>query len=661
MAKIKLMRFELIALLSEKNRIIDYVTHFGNAQIEKCLDEQLGAYKTDKAISAIQSSKQLAQRAVAALEKYCEIKKGMIASLTDYTFIDYDEYKQICDTAEQSDAYARKICSLCDEIDRLNAQTAMLKSQIDYYTPWQSLDIPMCSSRTASSSIFIGTIQGQLSKEEILTKLFEKSPDTQGVELQIISSDPMQTCIVAMCHRSDAAAAENALRSIGFQKPDNPAKKLPKAAIEEFTEGIGQISEQITQKKFEIKDFSDKYSQLRFYCDCCDVQIDKLEAISKGGTTQKAIFFEGYVPERKSEEFKFEIEKRFTASLELLEPDYENDDVPVLIENNSFAAGVESISNMYSPPSNDDVDPNPVMSVFYYALFGLMLSDAGYGLLMVLVALFAKFKLKVMGNMKKTADFALWCGVSTVIWGVLFGGFFGDLIPTVCTTFLHMETAPDMALWFDPKEDSMKMLLFSFLFGIIHLFVGLAIRFYNLCRHHDYVSAICDVIPVYVFVTGFAIAGKNFISPVSQTVKTVGYILLVVGAALIVLTSGRSAKNIFGKLGGGLYGLYNTTTGYMSDILSYSRLLALNLVTGVIAMVVNLLGAMFGNVFMFILIFLVGHTINIAINLIGTYVHTSRLQYVEFFSKFYEGGGRSFTPLKINSKYFKLKEETNND
>ena len=135
----------------------------------------------------------------------------------------------------------------------------------------------------------------------------------------------------------------------------------------------------------------------------------------------------------------------------------------------------------------------------------------------------------------------------------------------------------------------------------------------------------------------------------------------LVGAILIVLTAGRSAKNIAGKLGGGLYALYSSTTGYLGDILSYSRLLALCLVTGVIGSVVNMLAAMMGNVVIFAFICVLGHSLNIAINLIGTYVHTCRLQYVEYFSKFYEGGGKVFTPLKINLQHFKFKEETINE
>jgi V/A-type H+-transporting ATPase subunit I len=343
--------------------------------------------------------------------------------------------------------------------------------------------------------------------------------------------------------------------------------------------------------------------------------------------------------------------------MEIYEPDYESEDVPVLIENKSFAAGVESITDMYSPPSNKDVDPNPIMAFFYYVFFGLMLSDAGYGLLMFIFSIFAKKKMKVTGNLKKMSDMVLYCSISTMFWGAMFGGFFGDLIPTFCKTFLGMTDFPSLALWMEPMNNSIELLLYCFLFGIIHLMAGVLIRGYMLIRDKNYLGAICDTIPVIVFVVGFAIVGAGFFTEIPQNIKSVGTKVLLVGALLIVLTAGRSSKNILGKLGGGLYGLYNAAAGYLGDILSYSRLLALGLVTGVIANVINLLAAMSGNIIIFVLIFLLGHVINIAINLIGTYVHTSRLQYVEFFSKFYEGSGRTFTPFKIKSKFFTIKEE----
>ena len=467
----------------------------------------------------------------------------------------------------------------------------------------------------------------------------------------------MLTCALFMCHESSAQRLDTILRDIGFVVPDKVAMKLPDKAREDCQSEIGKLNAEIERLTSEIKEYEKYYSELRYLSDFYLAQIEKYQAVESAGSTEKAFYVKGYVPHRVAEEIKFEIENNYRAHMEISEPDYENDDVPVLIENRSFAGGVENITDMYSSPSNKDIDPNPIMSFFYYAFFGLMLSDAGYGLLMFIFAIFAKEKLKVTGNLKKTADMVLYCSISTIFWGVMFGGFFGDLIPTFSKTFLGITDLPSFAIWMDPMSNSIELLLYCFLFGILHLMAGVLIRGYMLIRDKNYLGAICDTIPVMVFVVGFAIFGADFFTEVPDNIKSVGTKILLVGAVLIVLTAGRSSKNILGKLGGGLYGLYNTATGYLGDILSYSRLLALSLVTGVIANVINLLGAMMGNIVAFVLIFILGHTINIAINLIGTYVHTCRLQYVELFSKFYEGSGRSFTPFKINSKFFTIKEE----
>lgn len=661
MAKVKLMHFELIALIDESKRIADYLQRLGALHIENTQHEKLVKYDNGAIINDFAKKAQTAKRAVSIIENNCDIKKSFIQSFHDFTELEYHEYKDLCESADEILALCEDICALDDERNETKAQISRKQALIDYYRPWEALDIPMSSVRTARSSIFIGFYKEPLTPLQIKERLALLIPEIESLEVQVVSASALQSCCVILCLESDRAAVDDALKKSGFIRPENPVSKLPKTVIASYEKEIEEYKARAESIRQEISDYADKYEKCRFLCDYFDIQSEKYQAVELAGTTEKTIVFEGYVPERMSEELKFEIERRFTAQMELSEPDYEQQDVPVLIQNRSFAAGVESITDMYSHPSNRDIDPNGIMSVFYYGLFGLMLSDAGYGLLMIIFALVAKYKVKVQGSTRKFADFALYSGISTVIWGVLFGGFFGDLIPTVCTAFLGMESPPEMALWFSPQQESMKMLLFSFLFGIVHLFVGLAVRFYTLCKRKDVIGAVCDVVPIYVFVTGFAIVGKDFLSPVSAEAKSLGYKLLLIGAVLIILTAGRSAKNILGKLGGGLYGLYNTTTGYMSDILSYSRLLALNLVTGVIAMVVNLLATMPGNIIFFVLIFLIGHAINIAINLIGTYVHTNRLQYVEFFSKFYEGGGRSFTPFKINSKYFKFKEETINE
>lgn len=661
MAKIKLVRFELAAMLTDSKKLVDYLQRTGATNIEPVSGEDFTKFDTAPVSATFERGAKKAERAIGILDRYCPTKKSFLKSFADYDEIDYNEFRDMSDRINSISETCRTICEKSDEIDEKKVEKVRKQTLIDRYKPWENLDIPMSSTRTQLTRILIGSFAEELDEQKIKELLAQKAPELDGYEVSVVSSDKSLTCIVAMCCEQDESQLLAALKSVGFTKPENPARRLPKKAIEQLEQEIEQIDEEINELVNDIKSLSGSYREMRFLSDYYNMRSERYEAVSKAGTTENIIYFEGYVPSSQSEELKFEIERRFTAEIDFFTPDYENDDVPVLIENGAFASGVEKISNEYSPPSNGDVDPNPIMAFFYYMLFGLMLSDAGYGLLMVIVALVGKFKLKVVGTKKKTVNFILFNGLATMFWGIMFGSFFGDLIPTIMKNVFHVANPPDMALWFNPQDDSMKLLLFAFLFGIIHLYTGLAIRFYNLCRHHNVLGAFCDTVPVYVFVTGFAIVGKGFLSTNSATLATVGKWLLIVGAVLIILTSGRSAKNILGKLGGGLYGLYNTTTGYMSDILSYSRLLALNLVTAVIGQVVNLLASMFGNIIVFILIFLVGHTINLAINLIGTYVHTCRLQYVEYFSKFYEGGGRCFTPFAINTKYFKFKEETINE
>lgn len=661
MAKIKLVHFELVALLQDSKKLMDYLQKVGTTEIEKVENENVVHMETGGIVRQLEDFYKTADRAKELLERYCNIKLTFMQSLHDYKYVDFRDFRLMYDKADSILATCRDILHLGQELEEYKAQTVRLNTLIDYLKPWENLDIPMGSTRTGRTSIFIGSFNKEITAGQIKDGIAAALPQTEGFEVQIVSSSKLMTNVVAVCCIDDADLVSAALKNLGFIYPDSPVKKLPSVAVKEYKQEISRIEEKKEETVIQLGEYYSSYDDIRFLCDYFLLQIEKYKTIEKAGATDMTIYLTGYVPERDSDELKFEVEKRFCCQMNFSEPDYDNEDVPVLIENNSFAGGVESITDMYSPVSNRDVDPNPVMSFFYYGLFGMMLSDAGYGLLMVIVALVAKLKFKVEGSMKKTVNFLLYCGISTVIWGALFGGFFGDLIPTICTSFLGMEKGPELALWISPLDNSLDILLFSFLIGIIHLFVGLAMRFYTLCKRREYFAAVCDVVPVYVFVTGLAIIGKNFIAPVSEKAKSVGLILLASGAVLIILTAGRSAKNIIGKLGGGFYALYNTTTGYLGDILSYSRLLALCLVTGVIANMVNMMGAMFGNIFAFVIVFILGHALNITINFIGTYVHTSRLQYVEYFSKFYEGGGRTFTPFKMNSKYHKFKEEPINE
>ena len=657
MAKVRLVRFEIAALLNESKGIMEHLQKCGYAHLENIEDDGLSKYDTQKIVYSFEQDKKKADEAVAALEKTCEIKKGLIESFTDYKTVSYDRYKAL---TEKNDA-AYKVCGEILELEK-EKQTALSelsvkKQLIEQILPWSKLDIVMMSKRTLSSRIFIGTFNKNLSDEAILEMIKNHSEDADGVAVEIISSDKLFTCAVIICHNSFADELQSILHAIGFIPAENPLPKLPSKIIEDTEAEIKQLNLKLEELKKQTAEYADFYDDLRFLSDWLTAQIDKYVAVELAASSEKAFFISGYIPEKETDELRFVIENKYNGHFGVSEPDYDNPEVPVLLENGSFASGVEGITEMYSPVSNKDVDPNPVMSFFYYAFFGLMLSDAGYGALMVIFAIFAEKKLKARGSFKKTVNMAFYSGISSIIFGALFGGWFGDLIPVVCTNFLGFTEAPNLALWLDPVTNSITLLVYCLGFGIIHLFAGLLLNGYKLIKSKNYTAAVFDTLPTMIFVCGFAVFGAGFLIEVPPVVKSVGNNLLIVGAALIVLTAGRSAKNIIGKFGAGLYALYNTASGYLGDILSYSRLLALGLVTGVIASSINLMATMPGNIVLFVIIFIIGHTINIAINLIGTYVHTNRLQYVEFFSKFYEGEGVVFTPFRINSKHIIIKED----
>ena len=176
-------------------------------------------------------------------------------------------------------------------------------------------------------------------------------------------------------------------------------------------------------------------------------------------------------------------------------------------------------------------------------------------------------------------------------------------------------------------------------------------------QQKDYKAAFFDTGLWMMMLLGFAVLGVGMAT--SQIILYIGAGIAIACAVGLVLTQGRDKKG-FGKVIGGLASLYDVTS-YISDLLSYSRLLALGLTTGVMAQVFNMLSTMFGRsvvgfIFM-VLIMVVGHAINIGLNALGSYVHTMRLQYVEMFSKFYEGGGKEFEPFSLKSKYIKIQED----
>ncbi|NLP47847.1 MAG: V-type ATP synthase subunit I [Clostridiales bacterium] len=663
MAKLQMKRIEILALLESSKEILDLLQVKGIVELNERVEcDFFTNLNTHSSAGLFQKHLEQAKAAYDILSQYAVGKGSLFASLEGRREITVTDYLQKSESKEMDEYLQQsiKINLLDKSIKEDQIELAQIKTQKEKILPWLALDIEAQTKSTAQSKVFVGHLPQAYRKEELEENLTVLLDDESFFHLDIIDTEKDRTYITLISHDCCAQDVDKGLKLLGFSPVPDELRGIPAEQLKALEDKTRALESGIESKTNQIKELVVCLENLEFLIDYFSLRIEKYENLEKLSIGNNVFFINGYVAEKYADSLAKELKSKFSALVTVTQPD-EDEDVPVLLSNKPFAAGVEGITEMYSLPGKDDYDPNPVMAFFYYALFGIMLSDAGYGLLMVLAMLFAKLKFKLEGNMKKTVDMFLYCGLSTVVWGALFGSWFGDIIQVVASEFFGKEI-PSLAIWFEPVDDPMKMLLYSFLFGIMHLFLGLGIRFYTLWKNNQKLDAVLDVVPVYLLVTGIAPIGAGVvISTIPDSISSLGKKMALIGALLIVLTSGRSAKNIIGKLGGGLYALYNAGAGYMGDILSYSRLLALGLSTGVVASVVNLLGTMPQNkvlkAIMMVAVFIFGQTVNLAINLIGAYVHTNRLFFVEFFSKFYEGGGRAFTPLKMNTNYLKIKEE----
>ena len=657
MAKLRMKKIELIAPLTDSKKIIELLQRRGVVELSRTEDECLEQTNVTAVTGSFDKFRATAVQALDTLEKYAPEKTALTDMLGGRTEVEKHDFGKRAAQLEKTMNIANEILRCGRTVTDCDAERQQLAMRCDTLRPWLALDVPLNFHGTDTTTAFIGTVPYPTTADDLEAKLPE------GTSVEVVLATKEQTNLFVLCCDDAAQECEDGLRKLMFATLGESEKFTPA----ELTEQLNKRSEELGKKRDtaekRIIELAESRKDLKFAVDYLTMRKDKYDALNSLGFTESTFVLTGFIPEKYCDSLRKEIEEKHVAYIEFTDPS-EDEEVPVLLENGRFSAPLEGITKMYAMPSKGDVDPTPVMAFFYYLLFGMMLSDAGYGILMVIGTMIALKKFKLEDSMRKTLKMFRNCGISTVIWGALFGSWFGDIVQVVGKQFFDKDVG-SIALWFQPLDDPIKLLLFSCGIGILHLFLGVAVAFHMSWRDGRKLDAIFDAVPIYLIILGVAPLGAGILTEVPSTLKTVGGYMLIAGVVLLVLTAGRSSKNIFGKLFGGLYALYNTATGWLSDILSYSRLLALGLATGSIASVINLIGTMPENkiikLVLLIVVFVIGHTANLAINLLGAYVHTDRLQFVELFSKFYTGGGREFEPLTVNTKYLKFKEENSND
>lgn len=627
----KMNKVTIIGTKDKQEEILKRLQKFGFFQVEDmsylAQDEEFEDifYKQDKnnEISSITQKLINTEKAITNVKKYYKTKKPMFVGKEYYNELSIEDADNLYNKVQN----VNKISNLIEEnTEKINT----LKLEKIGLEPWTNFSISADLKKINYIKIILGTVTLKCPKEKI-----ENALNKEKVEfsINVINKDKHNLYLSVTTKNEEINHVKRILKKFDFNEKEISLEN------ETVTEKIQKIEEEIVelQKQIEENKAKIKLEPIKEYENLYDYYLGQkeLKLIERNiVTTNNTFYLEGWMPEG----CKINNNKEFIIKVR---PEEENEEVPVLVENHRIVEPFQSITNMYSVPNKHELDPNPVMAIFYILFFGLMLSDVGYGLLLTLGCLFLIKKKKYSRGEGKLVKLLTYCGISSVAWGIFFGSFFGDLIPIKGVL--------------NPLKDVMPVMGLALLLGIIHIYTGMFMKAIQLIREKKIFDAICDVGFWYLLLTGVFLLVIPIVAGDIGIFSEIGKYLAIIGLIGVVLTGGRKEKNIIKKCTKGVSSLYGITS-YLSDVLSYSRLMALCLSTGVIAQVVNLLAGLVGPI-PAILVGIIGHGFNLANSALGSYVHTSRLQYVEFFGKFYEGGGKEFTPFKYKNKYTKIKEE----
>lgn len=645
MAVEKIKKLSVIGLNSQKEQIMRDIAFTGSVeftdQTEKLSDEDWASLASNDVPVTLDLEGKLSsvKAAIDALSPFA-ISKKLLSGKPEKSSEEF--FNAVCDN--EMDETAFKVGSVLRDMERLCGRINTLEQKIKTLEPWDSLNLPMSIRSTVSTGIIYGTLPLSENTDQIISVL---QSDVKEANLTVVSSDRQYTFVQIIVHKEALCDIMERLKSHMFTQTlvSDDLGLAPGELIIKYGEEIKGLNAEVEAFKSELKSYNAFLPRLEFYCDAINGALLAENTRSRLLVTKDTFLMEGFVPQRVCAEIEKRLQK-YTVHTVFEEPS-PDDNVPTLLRNNAAVQPYEMVTSMYSLPEYGGLDPNSIVAPFFCIFFGMMLSDFGYGLILFLLGLIAPKRIKLTGAVKRFCGLMVQGGLSAMLFGIIYGSYFGDAVSVVSRSFFGKEIV--LRPFFDPMSNPMTMLYACIVIGFIQIVVGMGANAYQMIKNGNLIDAVYDVGFWYIVFAGLILVILNF---------DAGKYVALMGAAGLVFTQGRSKKGIISRFTSGLLSLYGIT-GYMSDLLSYSRLMALGLSTGVIASVFNKLGSLSGKgffgVLFFTLIFIIGQVFNLAMSALGAYVHSSRLTYVEFFGKFFSGGGREFSPLKYENRYVSLK------
>ena len=643
MAIVKMKRLHLLALAKEHDAILRKLQHMGCVEISEPESIPDSLKRCGSAVADCMAQQRQLQTATDALKRLAPKEKSG-GLLTPRPQIAEADYLNEADFDEELKA-AEEINALTADLNRLTTREAQLRAERAALTPWQALDIPTEVSGTKRVDITTGSLPPFAQWDAVEGEVAAQCPETALYQL---SASKEQQCVVVFSYKAETAQVLELLRSHGFSAGQLKGRTgTVQQQLDELSVKERQAAAEKEETLKKLAGYAGRMDSMQLCADRLATRMMREENRHRLLTDGCIVAFDGWVSAEKL--------PRLTAWLDTLDCAYDVADpteeeipeVPVALKSNVLTRSMNCITEQYSLPAYDGVDPNPVMAPFFIVFFGMMMADMAYGLVMILGALL--FLKKKRPDDPSFMEMIFWCGITTFVFGAMTGGFLGDFIPQLCKLINPASTFAMPAL-FDPLNDTMAVMVGSLVLGGIQIFTGMTVSVVEKAKKGCFADALWDEITWWIILAGGAMA-------VLKVGNVSGIpVVLCIGCLMLVYGAGRGKKG-FGKVTGLVGAVYNGVTGFFSDILSYVRLMALMLSGAVLAQVFNMLGASTGNIVGFIVISLVGNTLNLALNLLGCYVHDMRLQFLEFFGRFYKEGGKAYRPLCLQAKHVEIIKE----